>query len=222
VDAEISAWFYTFLAALAIYLLSQLIFVFSGYIPNSAGFESRTLGAIRFAVAFLIAAGTKFLYKSFAHPQARQVIAFGTINLCLLFALSIVGQREAWISAARYNDLLLQKMDAAIRQSKLNEQASFTFIAELPATFPNQVNDEPVFGETWDISPALSVIYPENNIRANVYEPTTTVIQPDKVIFHEYWEAKFPFYFYRFSEDRIYKIQTAQNMRDLLSEIKSR
>ncbi|HLO15731.1 MAG TPA: hypothetical protein VK206_12935 [Anaerolineales bacterium] len=210
-------WFYAFLAALTIYLISQLIFVFSGYIPNSSGFESRTQGAIRFAVAFLIAAGIKFFYKSFPDYPLKQITILGTISLAMLFTLAIVGQGEAWISAARYNDFLLRKMDSAIRQSKLNEQATFTFIAELPANFPNQVNNEPIFGETWDIAPALSLLYPASNIRANVYEPLGTTIQPDEVIFHGYWEAKYPFYFYRFTDDQIYLIRTAQDFSKSLA-----
>jgi hypothetical protein len=221
IHAEISAWFYMFLIAVTIYFLSHLIFVFSVYVPNSSGFESRTQGALRFAVAFLIAVGTKFCYKSLNH-QLKKIIVLAASVLYMLFTLSIVGQGEAWISAAQYNDFLLQKMDTTIRQAKLNEQAAFTFIAELPGNFPNQVNGEPIFGETWDIGPALSLLYPANNIRANVYEPFGTIIQPDRVIFHGYWEAKLPFYFYRFSEDHIYLIKTADDLSNLLAKTELR
>jgi len=204
--------------AIVIYVISHIIFVFSDYIPNSWGFESRTQGAIRFAFGFLIAVGAKFFYNFFKHHQLRRMIILGTVGLFVLFALSIVGQREAWISAARYNSFLLQKMDVAIRTHKLNEQKTFTFVAELPESFPNQVNGEPIFGESWDIGPSLSLLYPRNNIMATVYEPFGTVIRPDQIMIGGYWTAKYPLYFFRFATGNVYLIKTAQDLRSLLSE----
>jgi hypothetical protein len=214
----ISPWLHVFAVAILIYVVSFLIFVFSGYIPNSSGFESRTQGAVRFAVAFLIAVGAKLFYNLLNYIQLKRVVALGTIVLFVLFTLSIVGQREAWISAAQYNSSLLQKIDTAIRRSKLNEQTAFTIIAELPGTFPNQVNGEPIFGEAWDIGPALSSLYPLSNIRANVYEPFGTTFQHDQVIIGGYWAATYPFYFYRFSDDRIYFINTAEDLSRLIAQ----
>lgn len=218
IPGEIAPLLYVLLAAIVIYVAADLIFVFSGYTPNSAGFESRTQGGIRFAVAFLIATGIKFFYQSFPHGYLKQFVVLCAIGLSLLFTFSIVGQSEAWIFAARYNDFLLQKMDRAIRHSELDQQSAFTLIAELPTTFPHQVNEEPIFGETWDIAPALSLLYPESDIRANVYESATTVLQTDQVIFHGYWEARYPFYVYRFSDDHIYLVNTAQDFRNLFPE----
>ncbi len=215
---KISPWLYVFSLAILIYVASLFIFVFSSYIPNSLGFESRTQGAVRFAVAFLIAVAAKSFYNLLNHSQLKRIVVLGTIVLFVLFTFSIVGQREAWISAAQYNNALLQKMDGAIRRAKLNEQAAFTFVAELPGTFPNQVNAEPIFGEAWDLGPALSSLYPLSNVRANVYEPFGTTIQQDQVIVGGYWAATYPFYFYRFSDDQIYFINTAEDLSRLIAQ----
>lgn len=198
-----------FVIAAGLYLISNSIFVLSVYVPNSSGFESRTQGAIRFAVALVIAVGAKLVHDRLTRRRLRQMVAVGTAGLLVFFAGSIVGQREAWVEAAHYNAGLLRDMDAAIQRARLNEQAGFTFVADLPATFPRQVNAEPLFGEAWDLGPALSLVYPDSNIRANVYEPIGTTVGSDSVVLHGYWEARYPFYFYRFGDGTIYSIKTA-------------
>jgi len=204
-------WSGVFIAAIGIYLLSNTIFVLSFYVPNSSGFESRTQGAIRFAVALVIATGAKLLHHAFVRRRFKELVALGAAALYVIFGASVVGQREAWVAAAQYNAQLLEEMDAAIQRAKLNEQLGFTFVADLPTTFPRQVNDEPLFGQAWDLGPALALLYPRSTVRANVYEPVGTIIQTDKVVLHGYWEARYPFYFYRFGDGSIYSIENARD-----------
>ena len=205
------------LAVVAVlFLAAHSIFAVSDYIPRSFGFESRTQGAIRFVVALLLAVTATGLYALVRGRIARNVVSAVTFGLAAFLALSMVGQREAWIAAARYNDVLLQKMDRAIRNAGLLEHTRFTFIADLPEHFPGQVNGEPIFGETWDIGPALSLAFPDSSIRANVYEERGTIILADMAIFHGYWEAPYPFYFYRFSDDRIYMVASSADLSRII------
>jgi hypothetical protein len=189
------------------------MFLFSGYVPDSSGFDSRTQGAIRFSVAFLIATAAKLAYDWSSQRYLKVAVTAGVISVFALFGVSILGQREAWVAAAQYNGELLARMDHAIRRSNLNTQPAFTLIAQLPETFPHAVNEEPIFGETWDIGPALSLLYPTINVRANVYEPVGTSVLPDGVILHGYWRASYPFYLYRLVDDQVYTIRTPDEWR---------
>src|SRR5713101_3759808 len=66
-------WFYAVAVAAGIYVAANLIFVFSVSIPNSIGFESRTQGGIRFAVALLVAVTAMALYRLSEHTRLRRL-----------------------------------------------------------------------------------------------------------------------------------------------------
>jgi len=205
------------LAVVAVlFLAAHMIFAVSDYIPRSTGFETRTQGAMRFVVALLLGLIATGIYAAVRGRVTRQLISVLTFGLAAFLALSNVGQREAWIAAARYNDVLLVKMEGAIRSAGLLEQSRFTFIADLPERFPGQVNGEPIFGETWDIGPALSLAFPNSAIRANVYDVPGTIVLADMAIFHGYWEAPYPFYFYRFNDNQIYTVASSADLSRLI------
>ena len=206
-----------FVLAVLIFLLSLSIYVFSDCRASSRGFETRTQGGVRFAWAFVLAAGITSLHQALAWRRWKRLCAAAALVLLGLFMLSIVVQRDAWISASRHNDLMLQRMDRVIRSTGLDALPSFTFLAELPQTFPEQVNREPTFGVPWDLGPALSLRFPEIEIQANVYTPERAAIQPDGVTIDRWWEARFPFFFFRHSTEQIYSIASAQDLHDALN-----
>ncbi len=84
--------------------------------------------------------------------------------------------------------------------------SAFTLVAQLPAEFPNQINQEPIFGTSWDLSSALSLIYPDIKIDANVLWPPATVVNSDGITIFGYWTAAYPFSFYSYQDDVIYTI----------------
>jgi|GEM_PF-3199649 len=197
---------------------SYMIYAVSDYVPNSLGYESRTLGAIRFSTAFLIAVVVQSVHHLLRHTILKKAISLALFASISFFMLSLIGQREAWIAAARYNDYLLGKITLAIRENGLDDEESLTLVADLPEEFPNQINQEPIFSVFWDLGPALSLVYPEIKIDANVYWPHATVADADGIEIHGYWRAAFPFSFYVYQNDTIYSIESED---DWLNTIES-
>ena len=200
-----------------IFFFSHAIYLFSEYSPLSWGFENRTLGAIRYATALLLTAFATMLYRVFINRWPKRAVAIGIIGLATLFTLSMVGQREAWIAAARYNTQTIHAINTAIEKFGLAKLQSFVLVARLPDNFPGQVNREPILGVSWDIGPLLSLSHPEINIRANVYDPSRTAVGADKITIAGYWEAQYPFYFYDDREQRIYQIASDRDWQRLHS-----
>jgi len=212
------------MAIVLLFGAAHLVYVFSAYVPDPRGFENRTLGAIRFVTALLFAvllqsAGTARGCKSF-----RRIGAAVLIGLSSLFACSMIGQREAWIAAARHNDYVLDRINLAIRREQLDRVRSLTLVAILPDEFPGQVNQEPIFGAPWDITTALSLTNPDIAVRANVYNSTATtdVHRISIVTLGHSWEAAYPFWLYSFENNRLYLVTTEQDWseyaRDCLLE----
>lgn len=198
---------------------SYVIYAISDYVPNSLGYESRTLGAIRFSTAFLMAIVIQSAYHSLRNTFLKKSIILLLFVAISFFAVSMLGQREAWIAAARYNDYLLGKIALAIREHRLDDEKSLTLVADLPDEFPNQINQEPIFGVPWDLGPALSLVYPDIKIDANVYWPQATVADADGIVIHGYWRAAYPFSFYVYQNDAIYTIESEDDWLHTLESL---
>lgn len=193
------------LIVILIFLLSHLMYIFSDYLPVSSGFENRTLGAIRFATALVLTVSAKFIFNFFTHNLPKIITTISIIVLLFLYTLSIIGQREAWIGAAQYNNKIIQNINAAIRDENLNNIKSITLVAILPNKFPEEINQEPILGVPWDITPLLSLSNPTISINANVYNSTATAYS-DKITINGYWEALYPFWLYDFEKNKMHLI----------------
>jgi hypothetical protein len=207
------------IAGATAFLAAHLIFVFSEYRPTLSGFESRTQGGIRFAASFLIAS-IAFLGATNRMGAANRIIRVavpGVIaTLFMLFAFGVVGQREGWIEAARYNREVVEHVDRAL-QATLGQPDSLTLIAELDRRSPHSENGEPTFGTSWDLGPALELANPGLRVRANVYEAKRTRVDPEGVTIDGYWRAPFPFYYFRLGEARLRKVTSGQDWAAALS-----
>ncbi|MGD0173441.1 MAG: hypothetical protein ABSC61_03250 [Anaerolineales bacterium] len=190
---------------------AHTIFALSDYLPTASGFDNRTLGAIRFATAMLAAIIFQILYKIFVDRWAKRVLTFLTLSLFLLFTLSMVGQREAWIAAAHYNEKLLRDVNAAIVASGINEKTSFTLVVEMPDTFPGEVNKEPIYGWPWDIGTALSFSNPGIDINTLVYHPSKTSADEEEIIIDGFYKGVYPFYFYSYKTGKIVSITSEKD-----------
>ena len=202
-----------------LFLFAHIIFILSRYAPTAYGYESRTQISIRFAFGFLLAGMFKIAYDVPVQRFLKWLVAVSAVGLLSLFSLSIVGQREAWIEAARYNARLLTKIDRALQDAHVQEQKAWTLVAEIPQTFPHQINGEPLFQEFWDFGAALALLYPNHTIRANVYRTKKTAAHADRIVIQGYWEAFYPFYFYRFATDRVSQIHTEQEWETIVGEL---
>lgn len=181
--------------AFLLFIFSFITYSFSDYSPTSRGFENRTMGGIRFSTALLAALGAKFTYQSFQHRVHQKIILIVVVFIYALFTLSIIGQREAWILAAKYNDQIVQDINQALNDNELDQSKTLTIVAILPKKFPGEVNEEPILGVPWDITPLLSLTNPSISIRANVYNPKTEVYS-NKITINKDWEAWYPFWLY--------------------------
>ncbi len=137
----------------------------------------------------------------------------------MLFSFSMIGQREAWIAAAHYNEKLLGDVNAAIVASGLNEKKSFTLVVEMPDTFPGEVNKEPIYGWPWDIGTALYFSNPGINITTLVYNASETAVTEEKILIYGYYMSEYPFYFYSYKTGKIIPINSKQDWEQAMSEI---
>ena len=202
------------LIACLVFLTAQSIFVFSDYTPQSWGFENRTQAGVRFAFAFLVAVWVDRLLRLPGKANCRWV-AVAAIALLGGFFLAMVAQREAWIAAARFNDRTLHRVERAIRAHGLDRGPALTILTSLPASFPGQLNHEPIFGVSWDIGAALSLAFPTIGIRANVPVPTRTVVSDEGVTIDRTWVATFPFHVYSDESESIQTISSSDEWRRL-------
>lgn len=199
-----------------LFFCAHFIFVFSTYMPDPTGFENRTLGGIRFVTALSMTIFAKAMQSIFKRGLLQKTAILSTFGLFIFFTFSIIGQREAWIAAARYNAQTLSKMNAAIHRQHLSGLQQLTLVAVLPSEFPGQVNQEPIFGTPWDITPSLALSNPATAINANVYNSKSTSVGAKKVVIDilgNHWEATYPFWLYKFEDDRFYQITSEQDWR---------
>lgn len=210
--------------ALLVFCCSYFIFVFSEYLPNPFGYGSGTLGGIRYSTALLLAAATTSLYHLFTRKWPKRLVASFFIGLIALFTLSMIGQREGWVAAARYNDSILRHINKALHQNHLDETKLLTLVVERPENFPHQINEEPIFSVPWDIGNALSLANPIMIIHANVYHPQLTYVYNDRIQINnsgppdEVWKAFYPFYFYKFETNKIYPITSEEDWHGAVNE----
>jgi hypothetical protein len=169
---------------------------------------------VRFAFAFLVAVWMDRLLRLPGKARCRWV-ATAAIALLGGFFLAMVAQREAWIAAARFNDRSLYRVERAIRAHSLNRGPALTILTALPASFPGQLNHEPIFGVSWDIGAALSLAFPTIDIRANVPIPTRTVVSNEGVTIDRTWVTTFPFYAYFDDTESLRIIASAEEWRRL-------
>ncbi|MGD0960726.1 MAG: hypothetical protein ABSB19_13050 [Methylomonas sp.] len=198
------------------FLGSHLTYVFSYYYPDSSGFENRTLGAIRFTTAL----AATFIYITLYHllnQTYRQFAALVLVVFFIFFSMSMIGQREAWITAANFNDSNISKINAAIYKQGIQNNKEITLVAMLPDNFHGQVNKEPILFEAWDLTNLLSLSNPSINIKANVNTPATTV-DSVKVTLHRYWQALYPFWLYNYRTEKLYLISSEKNWSDIVNK----
>jgi hypothetical protein len=202
-------------AAVVLFCLAHFIYVVSWYKPDPSGFENRTMGGIRFVTALSIAVLIKAVDSFLTHRIQKKALFVLVLGLLSFFSFSIIGQREAWSAAARYNEFIAGRINQSLREQHLENQKSLTLVAALPTTFPDQVNQEPILGAWWDITSLMSLTNPEMTIKAGVYNAATSAVAyPDKVAFvilmHN-WDASYPFWPYRFDRDEIHQIASEQD-----------
>jgi hypothetical protein len=210
------------IAAFVLFCCAHFIYAISWYKPDPFGFENRTMGGIRFVTALSIAAFIQAVDSFLSQiPQKKMLIAL-VLGLLSLFSFSIIGQREAWSAAAHYNEFIVSRINHALREQYLKNEKSLTLVALLPTTFPDQVNQEPILGAPWDITPLMSLTNPGMTIKAGVYNANATAtVYPDKVAFvilkHK-WNAPYPFWVYRFDGDEIYQIVSEQDWYSFINQ----
>lgn len=197
------------------FVAAHAIFVFSDYHPTAHGFESRTQGAIRFAAGFLLASALVWATAARA-AWARSVGRISCLGLLTLFTLGTVGQREAWIEAARYNRGIVEEISSAIRSAGFAGRDSLTLVAVLDRRFRQSVNGEPTFRTSWDLGPALELAHPGMRIRANVYEAKRASVGPDGVTLDGSWRAAFPFQVFRTGQGAIREVRSEQEWTEVL------
>ncbi|WP_347989630.1 hypothetical protein [Methylomonas sp. AM2-LC] len=203
-----------FLLPVILFIACHLIYVFSYYYPVSAGFNNRTLGAIRFSTSLAAACIFITLFNSLNQVTDRKLFSMIFVCFFAFFSMSVIGQREAWIAACKFNDNNISKINAAIYEQGLQNNKDITLIAMLPRNFPEQVNNEPIFSESWDLTNSLSISNPSINFTANVNTAETTV-DSAKVILHSSWQAIYPFWLYHFKTEKLYRITSEDSWRNI-------
>jgi len=209
-----------FILSLLLFVCAHSIFVFSTYSPDSSGFENRTLGAIRFVTALCFSIIGVISWRVFLNKRIKTAIAGALIAVFCLHLLSMIGQREAWISASHYNEKIIANINEMISNKGLHDLDTMRLVAKIPFDFPGQVNREPIISVPWDITPLLALANPTIEIEANVYNPTTVVSQ-DKITIDGYWEAEFPFYLYDHDRNILTTITSEQEWENALTETSS-
>lgn len=196
--------------AVCIFVVAHAIFVLSAYSPTAAGFESRTQGAIRFTVG-LVLASVFFAITNGGNAVGKKITYVLMPALFALFSLGIVGQREGWIRASEFNQLMLKEMDEVLLHADLAERDTVTVVADVGGGLRGSVNGEPIFGSSWDLGPSLEVAHPPTHFRANVYAAKRTTADSTGVTIGPEWRATFPFYYFRAGEQNLLEVRTEED-----------
>jgi hypothetical protein len=103
----------------ALFAACQAIFVFSDYYPSSYGFENRTQGAIRFAASFLLVSVIMYILYHLRNEILKIWISLVSAAVFCFFGMSVAGQGQAWIAAARFNEIMLARIQNTMTQIDL-------------------------------------------------------------------------------------------------------
>jgi hypothetical protein len=181
------------LLAITFFLAAHSIFWFSTYLPDAQdAFATRTLGGIRFAWGFLIAI---IFYKLFEIARSKISQALVTILFLMLLAwslITIIGQRQAWIAAARINELVVNQFVNAMTLDERSSDHPINALVVMPNRFTQEVNIEPIFSTTWDITPSLKERFANRPVLAQaIYERDLArlSIQNNLVDYESTWKA---------------------------------
>ena len=160
------------LLAVTFFLAAHTIFWFSTYLPDAQdAFATRTLGGVRFAWAFLLAIIFFKLFESARHQLTQALVALVFMLLLIWSSITIIGQRQAWIGAARLNDLVVNQFVNAIAANPATSKQPINVLVLMPNRFKQEVNIEPIFSTTWDITPSLKERFADQQILAQaIYE----------------------------------------------------
>ena len=181
------------LLAIAFFLAAHTIFLFSTYLPDAQdAFATRTLGGIRFAWGFLIAI-IFYKFLTMAHSKMSQALLWILlITLLVWSSITIIGQRQAWIGAARINQLVVNQFVDAMAQDVRSTDHPINALVLMPNRFKQEVNIEPIFSTTWDITPSLKERFGNRPVLAQaIYERDLVrlAIEDNLVDYEGTWKA---------------------------------
>ena len=179
------------LLAITFFLVAHTIFLFSIYLPDAQdAFATRTLGGVRFTWAFLLAIIFFKLFERAHHKLTQALVTLVFVALLIWSSITLIGQRQAWIGAARMNDLMINQFVNAMAPTQAKQP--FNILVLMPNRFMQEVNKEPIFSTTWDITPAIKERFTNQQILARaIYEPELEylAIQNNLVYRERAWNA---------------------------------
>jgi hypothetical protein len=202
-------------AALGVWGFCHIIFLFSGAVPNSIGFDSRVQVAIRFVVSVVWA----LVLLALALRMGR----WRAVPLCVLvvaFAMSMKVQRDAWIDAAGFNarvvEAIVERAPSPAVWSATSSEP-YTIFVHMPKSFPGAFNHEPIFAVHWDLTAALQQRWQAPRLRAAVLGAMPVTVDERGVEIEEVWRAPFPFLFYDAIEGRAEVVRSRDDWNAILA-----
>jgi hypothetical protein len=112
--------------------------------------------------------------------------------LAIWCSITIIGQRQAWIGAARINEMVVNQFVTAMASDARSPDHPINALVVMPNRFTQEVNIEPIFSTTWDITPSLKERFANRPVLAQaIYERDLArlSIQNNLVDYEGTWKA---------------------------------
>ena len=118
------------------------------------------------------------------------MVALLFVALLIWSSITLIGQRQAWIGAARVNDLVVNQF--VIAMASIQSKQPINVLVLMPNRFKQEVNIEPIFSTTWDITPSLKERFTNQQILAQAIRERDLArfaIQNNRVDYERTWNA---------------------------------
>ena len=202
-------------AEIFIYLACGIALFIAGYslfppVPVENGIQNRTAIAGTLGVAISIVAVLALLTSCIPRSWQKTLLSTAVALIGMGGAVIIFAVSNFWIESSRMQQEIL--LDIRDHVAEIPAGSSFILDGVCPYNGP-----APVFGATWDLSGALSIVYGHDAIAANIVTRSMTAGENGLEVPTEAGLAIYPYsdlYIYHFGRKTSYRIaelEVAQN-----------
>jgi len=165
--------FYFLIIASIVFLISSLIFIFSGQGAYINGLQSRSLSSMWLTFSILI---TAIIWLALSLPRIIRIFLTGIVILiCSTNFLIYFIQSNNYIESWRIQKAIISNATELIQKNSIKNAL---ILGDIPAYVTKNFNNEIVFGSPWNFSAALDISAPNNGI-------STAVVDTRNGYFHQ-------------------------------------
>lgn len=149
-----------------VFILSTIVFFVSNYPPVAFGFENRILLWVRFSSILLLGVLISNLLFYAKSKKINYIIKSTVGILVFSFFISVISQKNAWITASKYNENTIKNIVKHFPDSQENIKIIYMLNRGRKAEL---ITDESTISDDYEIAAALKIYSKSNFNPQNIY-----------------------------------------------------